>query len=92
MCRNKYQRDGEYAMEANVEIDEDLLDVLDRAVRFQGVTRDEAIKEALTAWVAQARRNAVIRELFEVEFDSDFTRSRSTASETLPANSAVEAE
>ena len=75
-------------MEANVEIDEDLLDALDRAVRVQGVTRDEAIKEALTAWVAQARRDAVIRELFEVELDSDFTRTGSTSSEALSASPA----
>jgi metal-responsive CopG/Arc/MetJ family transcriptional regulator len=79
-------------MELNVETDEDLLDAIDRAARFQGITRDEAIKEALTAWVAQARRNAVIQELFEVEFDSDLARSRSTASETLSASPAVEVE
>ena len=79
-------------MEANVEIDEDLLDALDRAVRVQGVSRDEAIKEALTVWVAQARRDAVIRELFEVELDSDFTRTGSTSSEALSASSAFEVE
>ena len=66
-------------MELNVESDENLLDAIDRAARFQ-------------SWVAQARRNAVIHELFEVEFDSDFTRSRSIASETLSANPAVEVE
>ena len=79
-------------METNVEIDEDLLDALDRAGRLQGVTRNEAVEEALTAWVAQARRNAVIRELFEGELDSDFPRSGSAASETLTASPAFEVE
>jgi Ribbon-helix-helix protein, copG family len=79
-------------MEVNVEIDEDLLVALDRAVRLQGVTRDEAIKEALTVWVAQTRRNAVIRELFEEELDSDFTRTGSISSEALSASPAFEVE
>jgi hypothetical protein len=56
------------------------------------ITRDAAFREALTAWVAQARRDAVIHELFELEFDSDFTRSRSTASETLSASPAAKVE
>ena len=79
-------------MEPSVETDKDLLEAIDRAARSQNITRDEAINEALTSWVAQARRNAVIHELFEVEFDSELTRSRSTAPEMLSASPAVEVE
>jgi metal-responsive CopG/Arc/MetJ family transcriptional regulator len=79
-------------MEISVTIDEDLLAAVDRAARFQNITRDEAFRGALTAWVAQARRDAVIHELFKMEFDSDITSSRATASEIRSASPAVEVE
>jgi ribbon-helix-helix CopG family protein len=77
-------------MEISVKIDEDLLAAVDRAARFQNIARDEAFRGALRAWVAQARRDAVIHELFEMEFDSDFTSGRPTTSEIRSANPAVE--
>ena len=57
-------------MEIYVDIEEDLLCELDQAARILNITRNMAIRDAVTAWLSQARRDAAIRELFEAEFES----------------------
>jgi hypothetical protein len=62
-------------MELNVDIDEELLREFDRAVRVHNITRDTAVRGAITAWLSQARRDAALRELFDTEFDPECTAS-----------------
>jgi len=52
-------------MEVLVDIEECLLGDFDRAARIQNITRNAAIRSAITDWLSQARRDAVVRELFE---------------------------
>jgi len=54
-----------------VDIDEELLCQFDQSVRAQRITRDVAVRGAITAWLSQARRDAAIRELFEAENDEE---------------------
>jgi hypothetical protein len=56
-------------MDAHVDIDEDLLCELDQAARAHRITRDVAVRGAITAWLSQARRDAALRELFDTEYD-----------------------
>ena len=56
-------------MEVCVDIEEELLLEFDRAARAHNVTRNIALHRAITAWLSQARRDAALRELFDMEFD-----------------------
>jgi hypothetical protein len=56
-------------MEVCVDIDEELLREFDRAVRVHNTTRNTAVRGAITAWLSQARRDAALRELFEIQCD-----------------------
>jgi hypothetical protein len=60
-------------MEVLVDIEECLLGDFDRAARIQNITRNAAIRGAITDWLSQARRDAVVRELFDAEFESSGT-------------------
>lgn len=52
-------------MEVYVDIDEELLREFDRAVLVHNMTRNSAVRGAITAWLSQARRDAAISELFD---------------------------
>jgi len=56
-------------MEVCVDIDEESLCEFDRAARANNITRNIAVRGAITAWLSQARRDAALRELFGVGFD-----------------------
>jgi metal-responsive CopG/Arc/MetJ family transcriptional regulator len=58
-------------MEISVDIDEELLCEFDRAVQTNNITRNTAVRGAITAWVSQARREAALRELFDAEPDPE---------------------
>ncbi len=58
-------------MEISIDIDEDLLCEFDQAARANNISRSIAVRGAITAWVSQARRDATLRELFDVGFDSE---------------------
>ena len=52
-------------MEVCVDIDEELLCEFDRAAQAHNVTRNAAARAAIAAWLSQARRDAVLSELFD---------------------------
>jgi len=52
-------------MEVCVDIDEELLSEFDRAAQAQNITRNTAARGAIAAWLSQARRDAVLSELFD---------------------------
>ena len=54
-------------MEISVDIDADLLCEFDGAAQANNTTRNTAVREAIKAWVSQARRDATLRELFDSE-------------------------
>jgi hypothetical protein len=54
-------------MELRIDIDEELLREFDRAARVHNITRNTAVLGAITAWLSQARRDAVLRDLFDTE-------------------------
>ena len=54
-------------MDVHVDIDEELLADLDRAAQACSITRNVAVRGAITAWLSQSRRDAVLRELFDTE-------------------------
>lgn len=56
-------------MYINVDIDEELLRKFDQAARAHGITRNVAVRGAITAWLSQECRNAALRELFDAEID-----------------------
>lgn len=58
-------------MEISFDIDEELLCEFDRAARSNNITRNTAVRGAITTWVSQARRDATLRELFDAEFDPE---------------------
>jgi hypothetical protein len=57
-------------MDLHVDIEEDLLRAFDRAALAHNITRNIAIRGAITAWLSQARRDAALRVLFDTEFHS----------------------
>jgi metal-responsive CopG/Arc/MetJ family transcriptional regulator len=57
-------------MDVHVDIDEELLREFDQAARAHQLTRDVAVRGAITAWLSQTRRDTALRELFDTEFDS----------------------
>ena len=57
-------------MDISVDIDEELLREFDQSARAQRISRDVAVRGAITAWLSQARRDAALRELFEAEVES----------------------
>ena len=60
-------------MKISVEIDERLLDAIDRASSVQRISRDASFKEALETWVARKpTSNRCSVDLEKVEFDPDF--------------------
>ena len=60
----------EILMEVNVDIDSELLCEFDQAAQARGVTRNDAAREAIAAWLAQARRDAALSALFDTESSS----------------------
>jgi hypothetical protein len=56
-------------MEISFDIDEELLCEFHQAARANNITKNVAVRGAITAWVSQARRDATLGELFDVEFD-----------------------
>ena len=54
-------------MKIYVDIDEESLREFDQAARAHSITRSTAVREAITAWLSQTRRDAVILEMFDVE-------------------------
>jgi metal-responsive CopG/Arc/MetJ family transcriptional regulator len=58
-------------MDVHVEIDEELLREFDQAARTYRITRNVAVRGAITAWLSQARRDAALRELFDAEYDPE---------------------
>ena len=58
-------------MDLRVDIDEELLREFDQSARAQRISRDIAVRGAITAWLSQARRDAALRELFEEEADAE---------------------
>jgi metal-responsive CopG/Arc/MetJ family transcriptional regulator len=57
-------------MDVHVDIDEELLREFDQAARAHRITRNVAVRGAMTAWISQARRDAALREMFDPEYDS----------------------
>jgi hypothetical protein len=74
-----------YSMEICVDIDEELLSEFDRAARDHNITRNIAVRGAITAWLAQVRRDAAIHELFDMEFDPVSSGGDGSASESSSA-------
>ena len=62
-------------MEISIDIDEELLCEFDGAARANNITRNTAVRGAITVWVSQARRDATVRELFESEFNAESPRT-----------------
>lgn len=58
-------------MYLRINIDEELLREFDQSARAQRITRDVAVRGAITAWLSQTRRDAALRELFEAEIDAE---------------------
>lgn len=58
-------------MEISVDIDQEVLNEFDRAARANNITRNTAVRGAMTAWLSQARRDATLRELFDTESDPE---------------------
>ena len=52
-------------MKVYVDMDEELLREFDGAVLVHNMTRNAAVRGAITAWLSQARRDAAISELFD---------------------------
>lgn len=52
-------------MEICVDIDEELPCGFDWARRAHDITRNTAVRGAITAWLSEARRGAALRELFD---------------------------
>lgn len=57
-------------MDAQVDIDEELLREFDQAAQSQSITRNDAVRGAIATWLSQARRDAALRELFDSELDA----------------------
>lgn len=57
-------------MEISIDIDDELLSEFDGAARANNVSRNTAVRGAITAWVSQARRDATLFELFDSEVNS----------------------
>lgn len=73
-------------MEVCVDIDEELLREFDRAVRVHNTTGNTAVRAAITAWLSQARRDAALHELFEIECDPEPPGAdRSTSESSAPS-------
>jgi hypothetical protein len=58
-------------MEICVDIDEELLCEFDRVARDHDITRSIAVRQAITAWLSQARRDMALRELFDMGSDAE---------------------
>ena len=58
-------------MDLRVDIDEELLREFDQSARAQRISRDIAVREAISAWLSQARRDAALRDLFGAEVDAE---------------------
>jgi predicted transcriptional regulator len=54
-------------MEVHFDIDDELLSKLTTVAREHDIPRDAAFRIALADWISQARREATVRELFEVQ-------------------------
>jgi metal-responsive CopG/Arc/MetJ family transcriptional regulator len=58
-------------MEISIDIDEELLCEFDGVAQANNITRNTAVRGAITAWVSQARRDATLCELFDSEFNPE---------------------
>ena len=58
-------------MDLRIDIDEELLREFEQSARAQRITRDAAVRGAITTWLSQARREAALRELFEEDVDAE---------------------
>jgi hypothetical protein len=52
-------------MEVYVDIDEELLREFDGAVLVHNMTRNSAVRGAITAWLSHGRRDAALSELLD---------------------------
>jgi hypothetical protein len=68
-------------MKFNIDIDEGILCELDQAAQAHNITRNTAVRGAITAWLSQARRDAALLAMFETESDSASTEEDRSSSE-----------
>lgn len=73
-------------MQICVDIDEELLCEFDRAARARDITRNTAVREAITAWLSQARRDTALRELFDMGSDAESSGGDQSVSERSSAH------
>jgi hypothetical protein len=77
-------------MEVYVDIDEELLREFDGVVRVHNITRNIAVRGAITAWRHQARRDAALRELFDAEFWHLHLRSPPRPRQSKPSRRGID--
>lgn len=75
-------------MEICVDMDEELLCEFDRAARARDITRNTAVREAIMAWLSQARRDTALRELFDMGSNAESSGGDQSVSERHPTSEA----